>query len=347
MPSANRKLAGERDRIAPHLAAYDALQPSLRPYLTIGTPPNIRSRVVSTDENGFRLSYSSATRVDSTSWHDEAPKGLLVGSSVAFGVGATSDSRTLASLLATGTGTPFLNLGVRGANSTQELISAIPFVGSADMVVVVSGVNNLTAALQSLGGNELFGPFFWEGAFDQLARWPVDALVDLIYGGEQSWGGKAARKLRLVRGAAKSVTQMTRSEIAGRSPAHQREVLVAAAERHARDLAILAAATPPATRVVFAAQPFADACERAVTTEERTLFDLADAATGARWQRVKEVLATGWDEYVERLANSCTRLDVTFVDLAAVTFDGWCFVDRVHLTDRGHDIAARAILEAL
>ena len=347
MRSAELDSTIDRYRISPHMKAYDVLQPTLRPYVTIGTPPNIRSSVVSTDENGFRVSYNGEAAVDSTTWHSERRRGLLVGSSVAFGVGATSDRHTLASLLAGPTGSSFLNLGVRGANSTQELISAIPFVRDAQIVVVVSGANNAVASLQSIGRNELFGPFFWEGAVDHLSRWSVNALVELTYGGDRTWAVKAARRMKLVRGADGSVARLAASEAASRKIAYGREALVAAAERHSRDLAILAAATRPATRVVFAAQPFADACARAATTEERQLFELADQATGPRWQRVRGVLATAWDDYVERLREACASVDVPFVNLGGVAFDGWCFADRIHLTDRGHELAAQAILKLL
>ena len=58
-----------------------------------------------------------------------------------------------------------------------------------------------------------------------------------------------------------------------------------------------------------------------------------------------EVLAAAdlpsvWD------ARGCADAGIPFVDLSRAPYEGWCFVDRVHMTDRGHDTAA-AMLERM
>ena len=42
----------------------------------------------------------------------------------------------------------------------------------------------------------------------------------------------------------------------------------------------------------------------------------------------------------------CASSGVPFDDLSEGEYEGWCFVDRVHMTDRGHDAAA-AMLERM
>jgi hypothetical protein len=315
--------------------------------VTVGTPAGVRSEVVTTDAHGFRISHHGDTTVDATGWDALDRRGLLLGGSVSFGVGATSDRATLSSLLASATDVPFLNAGLRGANSTQELIGAIPFVRDADVVVLVTGVNNAAAALQSLGRNELVGPFFWEGAVEQLGRWTLDELVELTYGGAGSLGAKVARALRLVRGSARATGALASAEAGARRESHAPTAFAAAADRHARDLAILAGALRPGAKLLFAVQPLADACQRATTPEEEELFAWADTATGGRWQRTRATLAAGWPGYVARLRDACAELDVPFLDLGTLSYDGWCFTDRVHLTDRGYALAATALAEAL
>ena len=48
---------------------------------------------------------------------------LVLGSSTAFGVGATDDAKTLSSELSRLNGEPWLNLSIRGCVSFQELIN--------------------------------------------------------------------------------------------------------------------------------------------------------------------------------------------------------------------------------
>ena len=47
------------------------------------------------------------------------------------------------------------------------------------------------------------------------------------------------------------------------------------------------------------------------------------------------------------LERGCAELGVPFVDLSQATYTGWCFVDRIHMTDRGYEAAAAAIEELL
>ena len=56
------------------------------------------------------------------------------------------------------------------------------------------------------------------------------------------------------------------------------------------------------------------------------------------------MLETHWGDYAGALQEGCAAAGIPFLDLSRAEYEGWCFVDRVHMNDRGHDVAA-AMLE--
>jgi lysophospholipase L1-like esterase len=63
--------------------------------------------------------------------------------------------------------------------------------------------------------------------------------------------------------------------------------------------------------------------------------------------RVNRFAAAHWAGYVERLRAAAEAVGADFVDLNTTPLEGWCFVDRVHMNDRGHRLVAEPILELL
>jgi hypothetical protein len=290
--------------------------------------------VLTLDENGFRRSVCAGSIVDSSTWLAETgrPRGLLLGSSVAFGYGASSDATTLASVLSSLRGHPYLNVAVCAANSTQELIGCIPFLLDADEIVICSGINTLAAALHSLGLNELFGPLFFEGALERLGRTPFGTT-------------EATRSIReRDASAARADPNAARPLPIGPDVEHSAARALA---RQVRDLTLLARAANPSARVLFAAQPYATILSRQAHENELRLAELGDAVDKARLVLLDRYLCDLWPGYADELRRACERIGVAFLDLNELPFEGWCFIDRVHLTDRGYAQAARAIMETL
>jgi hypothetical protein len=322
-----------RLELVPHLRDYERLRHVVRPCLTLAQQPGYAAPAVETDAEGFRVSYRRGQRVDSTTWGRLDRRGLLVGGSFVFGVGASRDDRTPASELADLTRVAFLNLGLRAGNSTQELVACLPFVLDAEVVVLATGINNIVAATQTTGRNELFGPFFYETAFARLGDWPIEELGAALRGGRLpeptslARDGAGARKIGV-------------------------DAVARALARQTRDLRILGAVSATVgARLVVALQPYAPWIDRVVATEEERLFRALDAgaAGGERarryslrrlWLEAKTVLDAAHGPAREMLAEVSAEVGARFVDLNELPFDGWCFVDRVHLTDRGYRAAA-------
>ena len=126
-----RPLRSKRDRdtvpvaqLAPQMADYDLLSKKVdwRPYIMFFHQTNFSSPSVTTDRFGFRPAVDASGLAVAL---DDAPDrtvNLLLGNSVAFGVGATSDATSLASRLSAHSGERWLNFCGRSFGATQELL---------------------------------------------------------------------------------------------------------------------------------------------------------------------------------------------------------------------------------
>jgi len=122
--------------------------------------------------------------------------------------------------------------------------------------------------------------------------------------------------------------------------------LDAALDRVVRHVRILSLARRPGARVLYCLQPFVAAGFRDLAPEERELFAL-NARQQRAWSGVRDFLAASWARCGERLAEACAALDVRFLDLSTHPFEGWAFLDVVHMTDHGYEQTAELIARAL
>lgn len=106
----------------PMQTEYKLLGLSPHPFVTYTLKPHYRSELVCTDSFGFRQNYGSdGVPLDLRTVRSRySACRLLLGGSVAFGIGASSDRTTMAALLTTPE-RPFINLGISAAACQQEL----------------------------------------------------------------------------------------------------------------------------------------------------------------------------------------------------------------------------------
>lgn len=331
-----------RSRLAPQLEDYDRLGQAVswRPYLMFFQPPGFRSSAVNTDADGFRISHGPDGRPMALPLPEQQGANLLLGNSVAFGVGATSDAGSLASRLAAHTGEDWINGCGRAHASFQESLVLQAYrhrFGRIRTIVVCSGLNDLYLYFSPKIFDPVFGSFFYSEAFRQLERPRRDRVGTLL----------------------DAVAAFTRRRKPARdeAPTHIREVV---AERMAgRDALLEVLGRNMATmtmiarglgaRLVYALQPMHPWLDRVGAPEEEALIAEQDAS-GSHWHEiVKQVLVMDvYRWYRQELQGICDRLEIPFLDLNADFNDGaldsrWLFLDRVHLTDEGNDLTARLI----
>ena len=355
-----------RAALVPQLRYYGRIDRVFWPILTATAKPDFTSPVVTTDHRGHRI-----TRVgDHTSRSDNPPEraAFLLGGSYAFGVGASDDSGTLAAALWRRTGVPCVNLGIRAGTSAQELVSALPYVEHDTTFVVCSGLNNFATARGYPGLDPLFGPMHHQAqlgvltsvSIAKLARLVSDPLVthaDVEL--RRELRRRRRRRLRPYLRPARRLSKRIRGRFAAGAgstvpeapDAHPRadtqELIAGAAARQLRDLRLLRRLVVDRATVIFALQPLAPHTTKALSPEEEELFAILDLLQPGRWPQLRRLLETRWGSYAAMLAEGCREMGVPFVDLSRGEYTGWCFVDRVHMNDHGHDCAAAMLEEVL
>jgi hypothetical protein len=360
-----REARRRRESLIPQLRSYGSLDRVLWPIVTATAKPNFTSPVVTTDRRGHRI-----TRVRSeTARSDEPPvnAAFLLGGSYAFGVGASDDSRTLAAALWRRTRTPYVNLGIRAANSAQELVSVLPFADRETTFFVCSGLNNLSTARGAAGLDPLFGPMHHEAQLRRLASVSIARLSRLavepltLFEDDELRRELRRRRGRRLRTRFPTASQLEK-RVRGRFSSHiapptdapppeeeldENAIMTDAAARQVRDLSLLRGLVPHKARVLFALQPLAPYTGKRLSPEEEELFALLDVLQPNRWPELSHLLETQWGTYAGLLKQGCAEVGVPFIDLGQGKYEGWCFIDRIHSTDRGYDTAAELLEEAL
>lgn len=301
------------------------------PYVMYFHPMNYRSSVINTDHIGARYSGHGNEKY-SLGDNQEREVNVIAGSSTAFGIGSSSDDNTLASRMSAfdRTGTKWLNLGGRSYNSTQEIIFFMlhrHLLPKVDRIVLFSGFNDLGLARQPRSTALEHGAFFNSGVFfDAL---PSD--VDTRRARTGLFSRKATPEYRA------SLTE-------------QIELAAELTLRHLKTWSILAADL--GAKLTFILQPLANWVRPIGCAEEQLIFDELDRYGGFTDTYGDILTSQAHDEYFAALRRGAAREQIDVVDFSPILADAarpeeWLFVDRIHFTDRGSDLAARLILETL
>lgn len=325
-----------RYALVPQMRDYDALgqQKHWLPYVMTFQLPGVSTPSFTTDEHGFRGTVWRGRRLTLSGYASEAGRhGLLVGGSTAFGVGASGDAHTVASLLNDRTDQVWFNVAGRSFNSTQELLIFLLYLPEVvDTVLILSGINNLVLSVLSATTSPVYNSFYAHSVFERGLR------------SGQVTGVRGALKL-LVRELA---DRATRGEDGARDGEGQKyEHMKACFRRDMRLWTLLRRAM--GYRLYFVFQPVPWWIGKVLSEEERELFDILDHIDphGA-WHEISGYMHDMAARYVADVRTVCDELDIPFLDLnrSPALRDGrWLFVDRVHLTDDGYVAVADDIVK--
>ena len=137
----------KRYDITPQMKIYDQLTVDFEPYTMFFNKKLFRSKIINTDELGFRFNFfENKTKSFKDLINENDELSLVIGGSTVFGFGATGDEKTISSLLTKDTGNLYLNFGATAFNSKQELILFINYftkLKKIKKVIIISGVNDL------------------------------------------------------------------------------------------------------------------------------------------------------------------------------------------------------------
>ncbi len=326
-------LRERRYQIAPQMKDYDLLgQKRWLPYVMFFQPPGLKTRSFTTDEQGFRRTLDRGNSVSYSEFNRSSrPRAILLGASAAFGVGASSDRSTLASLLNDGSERLWFNYSGRAFNSTQELILFLLYLQEpVESVLLFSGVNHLVLSHLAQETSPVYNSFFFQSLFER----GMNADLAVRRGGLR----------RLLKG------EFLRPPAEGPAPtpssdSERYENALACFRRDMRIWGLLREAMGFQIRFVF--QPVLPWVGKELSGQERELFDLVDkifpeeSANG-----FMEFLMGKKDRFVADVESICRSQKIPFLDLntrPSFTRPDWLFVDRIHLTDEGYALARQEI----
>ena len=306
-----------RQKLTPQMHDYDNLAHEWHPYVMFLSRPNYISEVVNTDSLGFRKSKFQGENVSTANSVNYDKASILVGGSSAFGVGSTSDSKTLSSLLGNILMEPWLNFGGRAFNSTQEFIlfsKNISNLPKISKVVLFSGLNNLYLS-QYYERN--YPPFFFSNHF----------------------------YLNMELSSKKYLSNVIKKQINNKWD-HSRDLhLSNAVSATLNDLYLWKKFSEALNfEIFFVLQPFAHWLKSNVSPEEASLFKYLDSRRdrGVPWSELSSKYI--YNNYSSPISDYCRDNEIKYIDMnAKLPTDEWYFVDRVHLTDRGYEKVAEVV----
>ncbi|MFD3522198.1 Inducer of phenazine A [Streptomyces sp. NPDC058653] len=339
----------QRYELTPQMRQYDDFDnrghTRYLPYLMYFNHADYRSDVLNTDRFGFRYTHGAAGRAALDGDVARGPVRLFVGSSVALGIGATSDATTIPSRLWSryAPSTPWLNFSGRSYNSVQELILMLLYrhlLPGIEEIVILSGVNNLLLSRLPDWQHGDHGAFFYCNEYFEH----MEQLRAHHRRPNRKLWGRAAR------------TQGPAPETGAKAPVPELSELISHAtsltEHHLDGWRALAAAT--GARVSYVLTPLAPWVRQEPAEEEATLFEELDRLSGfgVPLDEMFGEIATidAGRQYARALREVCHKQDVRFLEIAPLIAEAagpkdWLFVDRGHFTDQGSDLFARILAD--
>ena len=348
MKGTSLSLSGRRYALAPQMRDYDTLEEKVwLPYVMTFQRPLCNTPSFSTDAYGFRGTLWKGKRLGWTEYNDaDHSRAALIGGSVAFGVGASSDAFTLASLLNERQERVWFNLAGRGFNSTQELLIFLLYLPrTVETVLLLSGINNLALSYLSQSVSPVYNSFYAQSVFERgLNR---GQLVGV--GGTLRLLAQEIGSTLFPRGFSPGESRKAGFPSSnGKAPGVQPDKVEDILQCFRRDMRLWALLRDAmGFRLTFVFQPLATWIDKAFTPEEQEVFSILDQDDPlGSWSGIVAHLQGEEKRYVSEVRDICRSLSVPFLNLnACPSFreKRWLFVDRAHLTNEGYALCAEEI----
>jgi hypothetical protein len=315
---------------APYLDLYR--QTRMSPYLMAKMPMNVRSRVINTDERGFRFCIKDGRRVALEEFREwPGPTGIVVGGSVVVGSAATTDAGTLSNRLNAHSDALYWNGGVGACNGFVESLVYLTLGCNVDTVISLSGANDLLLHLGSARPYAAAAPFEselgfarWTGA-GELRAAEFEAFNEVV---ESLPADPSDNELDHLL-ALEHVRRSYRGCLDG--IAGQLETWRLLPVHH-----------------VYVLNPFLFSARRQPTPEEDLFCRIASCRMPkiARYQHL--IVRQLYETFRRDIAAIVRARGVCFIDASELAYpETTCFIDDFHLTDVGFDALAAEIASRL
>ncbi len=313
-------------QLTPQMKYYNNIGFEWKPFLMNLQNANYRSEVVNTDDFGLRFNDKILNNSIFEEKKKNKKKGILIGSSAVFGVGASSDELTIPSILSNITDTHFYNIGGRAYSGFQEVIlfnSLINNFEDLSEIIIFSGLNDIFLDNYIDNYDNVLGPIFFNNQFN-----------------EQMSNVGIGKKKKFIN----NFLDIFRKENKNFNKKNQN--IFDIIKRNLNCWSIIQKALN--IKIIYILQPFAKWCKKEFCDEEKIIFNELDEVSSKVRNSLGLINMKIYEDFIIFLENTCNELGIKFFDcnklLSNKNFDKkWIFVDRVHLTDSANNYVAQFI----
>jgi len=337
-----------RYEIVPQMKVYDQIGYKWLPFIMFTQSPNFRSKIVNTDDKGFRFNSKNQIN-DKTIFNlEEKDKNILIiGGSFVFGAGSTSDENTISGYLSN-SDVNCLNLGGNAHIGFQELISIfsnINHIKNLKKIIIVSGINDFYLSNQfNINYPDLF--YFNSDFILNMNRMRISNrkkilkfLINIIYPNVLNDENIAnLNKDNLIQFLTSTNFRQTFKE--------QKFLHLTLEEKLERNFKIYQIlGTHFNCEVNFCLQP-ALIWSKQMCKEEELLFNHSNIYLKNRRGYSKTLFTKeNYEYFTKLLKNLSKKYDVKYLDINAyfnncLVKDDWVFVDSVHCNDKGYKLVS-------
>lgn len=328
-----KKLTNIKDRyeIVPQMRSYDQISCVYKPYIMFFNSLNFKSKYVNTDELGFRLNYFKNNLVELNNFYNKPDVSIVIGGSTVFGFGATSDEKTISSLLTKKTDKIYLNFGATAFNSKQEILLFLNFFNkflSINKVIIISGANDLYLSL--IYDDDVWGNFFFKDKYSKIHdnyrnRNNMFHIIKKMYSKffDNKENDEIIRNVNF-------------------------EKLYKTYDQNLKLWKNLSISYN--FKLNYFLQPLATWTKKKFSKEEKNLFKILDNSSDYAHLMLKEISRIeNYYKYLKLLESATNSNKIDFVDLNSEIFksnnlEQTLFVDRVHMNDDGYEEVSKIVL---
>jgi len=293
------------------ISTYNGMSYQLLPNIGFTNVTNFRSTVCNTDNIGLRFNDLKENYISifDENKDQKKPEIILTGGSTAMGMAASSDIKTISSLLSKSSNFHFYNLAVRAYNGFQELImvqSLINNFTNLKKIFILSGINDLYFFLDPNFSKRFPGPQVYGNKLFKINKEHLNFFKRIKFNLQNNKKMEIDQKISL------------------------EEIL----SRNLRLWSLFAKSIN--VEVIYFLQPF---CTWNLWGLNETIkHDMKYGKNSVMMQ-----MDNSYKYLKNILFNSCDHNSIKFVDLNEFRFEKDIFVDRVHLNDNGFTEIAEII----
>ena len=317
----------DRYSIAPQMKDYDNLSCVYRPYVMFFNKENYKSQYVNTNNYGFRINYfNNKTFSNEEIISKKKEISIILGGSLAFGFGSTSDKNTISSNMSNNTRDLFLNFGATAFNSKQEFILFLNYIEKfykIKRLIIISGINDFYLSL--IKNEDIWGNIFFEDKFkNALIKKRKNYLDFFNFKNKSNNINYDNLKIDLLDRKYMELFSLWKK------------------------LSIVYK-----FKITYVLQPFCQWFKSNLCTEEINLFNILDNSNDQAHQILKIISNNKfYINFKSLLEENCNLNNLNFIDLNKELKDlntnkDWLFVDRVHMTDHGYNEISNILIDKI